>query len=655
MTETATQKIKRTYGKPVIPLSQFKETNEDYDQSEFDSLRSMYENTLNTITQGEIMRGKILAINETEVKVDIGFKSEGVIPIAEFGDTIGNFKVGDEIEVYLDNLEDKDGQVILSHKKADFMRVWEYICRLAETGETVTGTITKRIKGGMVVNVRGVDCFLPGSQIDVKPIRDFDAYVNKEMQFKVVKINNLRKNVVVSSRALIEEATRGQREKILAELHKGQILEGTVKNITDFGAFIDLGGVDGLLHITDMSWGRVKHPSEMFKLDEKVKVMVIDFNEQKDRISLGIKQMFPEPWVTAAEKYPVGSLVKGRIVSITDYGAFIEIEKGIEGLIHISEMSWNQTVKHPSQIFAINDEVEAEVVSIVASERKISLSIKKLQNDPWDQVDNKYPIGSKHMGKVRNLTNFGVFVELEPGIDGLVHISDLSWTKKVRNPNEIVKKGDEMEVVIMGIDKENRRISMSHKHITENPWDGFMEAYAPGTETTGRFMRTIEKGVIVELPLGVEGFVPTSHMPKTDKKTEIAEGTELHLVVIEFDKENKKIVLSATQYEKAKEAKAVAEYQASQQKGDASYYKEIDGKKYDRGLLEAAEKAVAGQGDGRISKADAENLLKLVMDGNRYTDIEKETMEYIRQHFKWTEEADEWFRSEIHKWAATKS
>lgn len=652
MTETNNPNPKRNYGKPVIPLSQFKESHAEYDDAEYQKMISLYENTLNQITAGEIVKGRILKITPDEVKVDIGFKSEGVIPSTEFGENLSQYNVGDEIEVYLDNLEDKDGQVMLSHKKADFMRVWEKISRYAETGDVITGTITKRIKGGMVVNVMGVDCFLPGSQIDVKPIRDFDAYVGKEMQFKVVKINNVRKNVVVSSRVLIEEATRGQREKILAELQKGQILEGTVKNITDFGAFIDLGGVDGLLHITDMSWGRVKHPSEVVKLDEKVKVMVIDFNETKDRISLGMKQMQEEPWLKAPEKYPINSIVRGKIVSITDYGAFIEIEKGIEGLIHISEMSWNQTVKHPSQIFAIGDEVEAEVVSIQPEERKISLSIKKLQSDPWDQVETKYPIGSKHVGKVRNLTNFGVFVELEPGIDGLVHISDLSWTKKVRNPNEIVKKGDEIEVIIMGIDKENRRISMSHKHVTDNPWDTFETAYPPGTETNGKVIRSIDKGLIVALPLGVEGFIPTSHLPKTDKKDPLTEGKELNLVVIDFDKENKKIVLSATQYEKQKEREALEEFQKKQ--NTESYYTEIDGKKYDRALIEAAKKAVEGQGDGRISKTDAESLFELVKDGNRYTDIEKETIEYIRQNFKWTEEADEWFREQVKIWAANR-
>ncbi len=560
-----TTTLKRDYGKKVVPYSQFQDAdNGDYNDQEYSQFRSMYEHTLHTITEGQIVKGKILSIGTNEVKVDIGFKSEGVIPTLEFGDSIKDFKVGDAIEVYLDNIEDKEGQVILSHKKADFMRSWEKITRMFETGETVNGTISKRIKGGMVVNVLGVDCFLPGSQIDVKPIRDFDAYVNREMQFKIVKLNQLRKNVVVSSRALIEEATKGQRERILADLQKGQILEGTVKNITDFGAFIDLGGVDGLLHITDMSWGRVKHPSEVVKLDERIKVMVIDFNEQKDRISLGLKQMQREPWVDAAAKYPINSIVQGRVVSITDYGAFIEIEKGIEGLIHISEMSWNQSVKHPSQMFTIGDTVSAEVVSIVPEERKISLSVKKLLNDPWDQVEAKYPIGSKHTGKVRNLTNFGVFVELEPGIDGLVHISDLSWTRKIRNPNELVKKGDELAVVIMGIDKENRRISMSHKHVDENPWDGFMEAYAPGTETTGKVVRSIEKGIIVELPLGVEGFIPTSHMSKGDKSQNVTEGAEINLVVIEFDKENKKIVLSATEYEKAKEAQALQEYNESQ-------------------------------------------------------------------------------------------
>ncbi len=556
-------KIKRDYGKQPIPFVQMKDTYGDYNETEFAEFQSLYENTLTAISQGEIVKGKILAISEKEVKVDIGFKSEGVIPSAEFGASLAQYKIGQEIEVFLENIEDKEGNIILSHKKADFMRVWDRITKYSVTGEVVTGTIIKRIKGGMVVTVMGIDCFLPGSQIDVKPIRDFDAYVNREMQFKVVKINNLRKNVVVSSRALIEESNKGQREKILVDLQKGQILEGTVKNITDFGAFIDLGGVDGLLHITDMSWGRVKHPSEVVKLDEKIKVQVIDFNEHKDRISLGLKQMSAEPWVEASKKYSIGSMIKGKIVSITDYGAFIEIEKGVEGLIHISEMSWNQTVKHASQLFTLGDIVDAEIVSIVAEQRKISLSVKKLQNDPWEHVDDKYSLGSKHSGTVRNLTNFGVFVELEPGIDGLVHISDLSWTKKIRNPNEMLKKGDSLEVVIMGIDKENRRISMSHKHIAENPWDGFIEAYAPNTETTGRVMRHIDKGVIVELPLGVEGFVPSSHLPKNDKK-DLAEGATLNLIVIEFDKDNKKIILSATAHEKAQDSKALEDYNASQ-------------------------------------------------------------------------------------------
>ncbi|NUM82277.1 30S ribosomal protein S1 [bacterium] len=541
----------------------------EYGEAEYNDLKKLYEGSMGKISEGEIVKGRVVAIHDNEVSVDIGFKSEGTVPLVEFTNK-DELKVGDEIEVFLESVENKDGQLVLSRKRADFMRVWERITRIHESGDVVAGTITKRIKGGMVVNVMGIDCFLPGSQIDVKPIRDFDAYVGREMQFKVVKLNNLRKNVVVSSRALIEESTKGQRERILAELQKGQVLDGTVKNITDFGAFIDLGGVDGLLHITDMSWGRVKHPSEIVKLDEKVKVMVIDFNEQKDRISLGMKQMQPEPWVEASKKYPISTMVTGKIVSITDYGAFIEIEKGIEGLIHISEMSWNQTIKHPSQMFTIGDEVTAEVVSIVPEERKISLSIKKLQNDPWENVESKYSLGSKHTGKVRNLTNFGVFVELEPGIDGLVHISDLSWTRKVRNPNEIVKKGDDIDVVIMGIDKDNRRISMSHKHITENPWDGFMEVYAPGTETTGKVMRAIEKGLIVELPLGVEGFIPTSHLPKTDKKDVLNEGTELQLVVIEFDKENKKIVLSSTEMEKKKESKIVEEYNQSQQSAEST-------------------------------------------------------------------------------------
>ena len=554
MDETTAVKSKAGYfGKDIIPLSQISSEESEYDAKEFEELEDLYSQTLSKISSGEIVTGRITSISEKEIKIDIGFKSEGIIPTSEFTpERLEEAEVGAEIEVFIDSLEDRDGQLILSHKKADFMRAWERIIQLYEDGEVVQGTITRRVKGGMVVNILGVDCFLPGSQIDTKPIRDFDAYLDRELTFKIVKLNHLRKNVVVSSRILLEESNKDLREKILRDLEKGQILEGGVKNITDFGAFIDLGGVDGLLHITDMSWGRVNHPTEFVQLDERVKVMVIDFNEAKDRISLGLKQMQEEPWTLAPEKYPVGTVVKGKVVSITDYGAFIEIEKGVEGLIHISEMSWNQSVKHPTQLFAMADEVDAQVVSIIPNERKISLSVKKLQKDPWEEVQQSYAIRSKHTGTVRNITNFGVFVELEPGVDGLVHISDLSWTRKIRNPSEVVKKGDEIEVVIMDIDKDNRRISMSHKHIHDNPWEGFGEVYNREASAKGKVVRLIEKGLIVELPLGVEGFLPTNQLPEGKKKEDYPEGLELDLVVTEFDKENKKIVVATEEYFKAR-------------------------------------------------------------------------------------------------------
>lgn len=534
----------------------------EYSPQERESLEKLYEETLTDFVSGVVVTGKVLAINEKEVAVDIGFKSEGTIPLEEFADP-REINVGDNIQVFIDNIEDAEGSLILSKKKADFMRVWEMVNTSYEKGEIIQGRCTRRIKGGIVVDLSGVDAFLPGSQIDVRPIRDFDALIGQTMDFKIVKINNLRKNIVVSHRVLVEEAMKGQREKILEDLQKGQILEGAVKNITDFGVFIDLGGVDGLLHINDLSWGRVAHPSEVVALDEKIKVVVLDFNEDKDRISLGLKQLQPHPWEDVENKYPVGSTIRGKVVSISDYGAFVELEKGVEGLIHISEMSWTQHIKHPSKVLSVGEMVDAKVLNIQKEERKISLGLKQLEPDPWQTLSERYPVGSRHKGKVRNLTNFGAFVELEDGIDGLIHISDLSWTKKIRHPGEVVKKGDDIDVVVLNVDRDNRRISLGYKQTQDNPWDFFEDKYHPGALVEGKVVRLIEKGLIVELPDSVDGFVPMSQLAK-DNLSKPADAYQiddaLTLAVIEFNKENKKIVLSEKNAVKMenREAKAAA-------------------------------------------------------------------------------------------------
>lgn len=538
-----------------------------YSDTEYNELMKLYEGTLGKISEGEIVRGRVVAIGETEVHVDIGFKSEGIVPIAEFTNR-GELKVGDEIEVFLESVENKDGQLVLSRKRADFMRIWERVTKSFDTGEVLQGRCVRRIKGGIVVDLLGIDAFLPGSQIDVRPVRDFDAFIGKVMDFRVVKINHPSENVVVSHKILVEEEMSGQRKAILEGLEKGQILEGTAKAITDFGVFVDLGGVDGLVHITDLSWGRINHPSEIVKLDQTINVVVLDFDAEKKRISLGYKQLQPHPWDNIQDKYPVGTKVTGKVVSLADYGAFVEIEKGIEGLIHISEMSWTQHIKHPSQIVSMGQMIEAVILSLDKEAKKTSLGIKQLEPDPWLNLMQKYPVGSRHKGVVRNLTNFGVFVELEQGVDGLVHISDLSWTKKIRHPGEVVKKGDEIEVVILGVDVDQRRISLGHKQIEDNPWDRFGEDYKVGTEVEGKIVRIIEKGVIVELPLGVDGFVPVSQLATIQVKN-IADKFRvddvLPMRVVEFEKDSKKIVLSVVDYLKDKEAKIVEEYAATHQ------------------------------------------------------------------------------------------
>ncbi|MCG8604440.1 30S ribosomal protein S1, partial [bacterium] len=539
-----------------LSLDELDDDNE-YSQEEFNQMLDLYDQTMVDFVEGELVVGKILAVNDKEVSVDIGFKSEGVIPIEEFK-TPSEINIGDDIEVFLDDVEDSDGQLVLSKRKADFMRQWEKVVKAYENDETLEGVCMRRIRGGIVVDLFGVDAFLPGSQIDVKPIRDFDALIGKTMEFKIVKVNELRKNIVVSHRVLIEEGMKEQRQQILENLEKGQILEGSVKNITDFGVFIDLGGVDGLLHINDLSWGRVSHPSEIVSLDEKIKIQILDFNEEKDRISLGYKQLQPHPWDNIKDKYTEGDVITGKVVNIADYGAFIELEKGVEGLIHISEMSWTQHIKHPSKIVSLGETVEAKILSLDHEGRKISLGLKQLEPDPWEDIEEKYPVNSKQSGIVRNLTNFGAFVELEEGIDGLIHISDLSWTKKIRHPGEVVKKGDEVEIMVLNIDKGNRRISLGFKQIQDNPWDRFAEVYSPQKITKANIVRMIEKGVIVELPDSVDGFVPMSQLQKQGIRRPsdgYKVGDELELMVIEFNKESKKIILS----EKSAHDKSVSE------------------------------------------------------------------------------------------------
>jgi small subunit ribosomal protein S1 len=561
---TSKSKNKDTNDEVVVKLEDYVE-EEEYPEEEMKFLSGMYNRTMNTITEGEIVTGKILDITNKEVIVDIGFKSEGIVPKEEFSN-IEELKAGDEIEVFLEHLEGHDGQLMLSRRRADFLRVWEQVVSIHEKDQLIEGIIQRRIKGGMVVSIMGIDAFLPGSQIDVKPIRDFDGYLGKTKKFKIVKVNHARKNVVVSSRVLIEKEMAGKRSEILSTLEKGQKRMGIVKNITDFGVFIDLGGVDGLLHITDLSWGRVNHPSELVKLDQELEVVILDYNQEKDRISLGLKQLQPHPWEQVGSKYPVDQKVRGKVVSITDYGAFIELEKGIEGLIHISEMSWSQHVKHPSQILSVGNEVDAIVLHIEAEDKKISLGLKQLEPDPWEKVEKDYPVGTVHKGVVRNLTQFGAFVELEEGIDGLVHISDLSWTKKVRHPSEIVKKGDEINVVVLGINSEERRIALGHKQIESNPWDAFEENYSTGTDTSGKITRIIDKGVIITLPLGVDGFIPNQQLgiPKGKKVADMYNmDDEIPAKVIEFDKENKKIVLSVTEYFKQKEQQEWENYLGS--------------------------------------------------------------------------------------------
>ena len=557
-------------GEKVYRMEELEEASEEYDDDRFNQMVKMYEGTLTAFSEKEIVTGRVLSMDEKYVIVDIGFKSEGIVPLNEFKNP-DQLSIGDEIEVFLDKVEDRDGQLVLSRRKADSLRVWQDIEDAHTSEKIIEGYIKRRIKGGMVVDINGIDAFLPGSQIDVRPVRDFDAYVGKTMEFMVVKLNMSSENVVVSHRALVESDLEEQREQILASMEPGQILEGVVKNITDFGVFIDLGGVDGLLHITDLSWGRVEHPSEIVRLDQRLNVVVLEFDEERKRISLGLKQLQPHPWDEIAQKYPEKIQVQGKVVSIADYGAFIELEKGVEGLVHISEMSWTQHIKHPSQLVEKNQVIECVVLNINKDERKVSLGVKQLQSDPWEDLLERYPVGSKHKGVVRNLTNFGVFVELEPGIDGLVHISDMSWTDKVNHPSEVVNKGDELEVVILSVDFDNRRISLGHKQVQDNPWEKYAVEYTVGNETDAVVSRVTDRGVFAKLPLGVEAFMPAREAEHGDNLAEsYKEGDELKVVVTEFDENSKSVIVSQNKIGKMDKKKEAAAKKKEQQAASAT-------------------------------------------------------------------------------------
>ncbi len=525
---------------------------EDFNWDEFENgtsanankedLAKAYDETLNKVSEHQVTEGTVIALDKKEVIVNIGYKSDGVIPASEFRYN-PDLKVGDKVEVYVENQEDKKGQLVLSHKKARLSKSWERINSALDNDEIIQGYIKSRTKGGMIVDVFGIEAFLPGSQIDVHPIRDYDVFVGKTMEFKVVKINQEFRNVVVSHKALIEAELEAQKKEIISKLEKGQILEGTVKNITSYGVFVDLGGVDGLVHITDLSWGRVSDPHEVVSLDQKINVVILDFDDEKKRIALGLKQLTPHPWDALDPNLKVGDKVKGKVVVMADYGAFVEIAPGVEGLIHVSEMSWSQHLRSAQDFMHVGDEVEAVILTLDREDRKMSLGIKQLKADPWENIEEKYPVGSKHTAKVRNFTNFGIFVELEEGVDGLIHISDLSWTKKVKHPSEFTTVGAAIDVVVLEIDKENRRLSLGHKQLEENPWDTYETIYTPGSVHTGKITELMDKGAVITLNEGGEGFATPKHLVKEDG-TQAQQGEELEFKVIEFVKDTKRIILS---------------------------------------------------------------------------------------------------------------
>src|SRR5688572_17829265 len=524
--------------------------DEGYSPDELEAMMEMYNGTMASIDEGEIVKAHVLEIRDNLVVLDIGFKSEGSVPLEEFKD-FPDLKVGDEVEVLLEHLEDQEGAVVLSKKKADFMRVWEKIRLAYENDQPVEGTLVKKIKGGVVVDLMGVDAFLPGSQIALRRVPNIDELLGQKFEFKIIKLNKRRRNIVVSRRVILENERAGKREKLMKELEKDQIRKGVVKNITDFGAFIDLGGVDGLLHITDMSWGRISHPSELVQIGSELEVKVLDIDWQRERISLGLKQLQSYPWKDVAEKYPVGTRVQGKVVSITNYGAFIELEPGIEGLVHISEMSWTRNVRHPSKLVSIGETIEAVVLKVDPNEEKISLGMKQTEQDPWVVLPIKYPVGTRINGKVRNLTSFGAFVEIEPGIDGLIHISDMSWTKRVQHPSEVVKKGDDVDVVILNIDAENKRISLGLKQAAEDPWLKIGENYPVGLDLKGKVVRLMDKGVVVDLGNDLEGFIPISQLHPEGKTVQsptelVYETMNLEMKVMEVDPIHRRIVLGVT-------------------------------------------------------------------------------------------------------------
>lgn len=539
----------------VQPLADFnwdEFENGAHAEASKNDLTKAYDETLNKIQEHQVVEGTVISVDKKEVVVNIGYKSDGIIPASEFRYN-PELKAGDKVEVYVENQEDKRGQLVLSHKKARLQKSWENINKALENDEVIQGYIKSRTKGGMIVDVFGIEAFLPGSQIDVHPIRDYDVFVGKTMEFKVVKINQEFRNVVVSHKALIEAELEAQRKEIISHLEKGQILEGTVKNITSYGVFVDLGGVDGLVHITDLSWGRVSDPHEVVALDQKINVVILDFDEEKKRIALGLKQLTQHPWDSLDPNLKVGDHVKGKVVVMADYGAFVEIQPGVEGLIHVSEMSWSQHLRSAQEFMKVGDEVEAVILTLDRDERKMSLGIKQLKEDPWEAIEVKYPVGSKHTAKVRNFTNFGIFVELEEGVDGLIHISDLSWTKKVKHPSEFTSQGAEIEVVVLEIDKENRRLSLGHKQLESNPWDEYEAIYTPGSVHEGKITESMDKGAVITLNEGGEGFATPKHLVKQDG-TQAQLGEVLPFMVIEFVKDTKRIILSHSRtFEEVKE------------------------------------------------------------------------------------------------------
>jgi small subunit ribosomal protein S1 len=541
----------------------------NYNDAEREKLEKLYDGTFSSINKGEIISGTVVSINSKDVVLNIGFKSDGLVSLSEFRDT-PDMKIGDSVEVFVESQEDANGQLVLSRKRAKTQKSWERINSALDNDEIITGFVKSRTKGGLIVDIMGVEAFLPGSQIDIKPIRDYDVYVGKTMEFKVVKINHEFKNVVVSHKVLIEDDLENQKTEIVAKLEKGQVLEGTVKNITDFGVFIDLGGVDGLLHITDISWGRIEHPREVLALDQKINVVVLDFDDEKKRIALGLKQLTPHPWQSLDENIIVGSKVKGKIVTVADYGAFLEIIPGVEGLIHVSEMSWSQNLRNPQEFLKVGDEVEAQVLTLDRDERKMSLGIKQLTPDPWQHAAEKYAIGTQHVATVKNMTNFGVFVELEDGIDGLIHISDLSWSKKVNHPNEFTKVGEKLNVVVLELDVDNRKLSLGHKQLEENPWDTFETVFTIDSVHEGTVLKVTDKGAIVALPYGVEGFAPIKHTVKEDGKSLKADDVA-EFKIIEFNKDNKRIVISHSRIWEEQRAEArVQEFESRKKEAKAA-------------------------------------------------------------------------------------